>query len=98
MVVVRAKRRCPAAAMSALAEEGAGGGNGDRQRSNGECRGRRGDSGGGEGEDADAASEAGSEAAAAAAAMAEDSVEEQGGHADTPMLDVSIEAVIIVFL
>ena len=93
MVVVRAKRRC-LAAMSALAEEGAGGGNGDRQRSNGECRGRRGDSGGGEGEDADAASEAGSEAAAAAAAaaMAEDSVEEQGGRADTPMLDVSIEA------
>ena len=85
MVVVRAKRRCPAA-MSALAEEGAGGGNGDRQRSNGECRGRRGDSGG-EREDADAASEAGSEAAAAAAAaMREDSVEEQGGHADTPML------------
>ena len=79
MVVVRAKRRCPAA-MSALAEEGAGGGNG-------ECHGRRGDSGGGEREDADAASEAGSEAAAAAAAtMREDSVEEQGGHGGTPML------------
>ena len=81
MVVVRAKRRC-LAAMSALAEEG------DRQRSNGgECHGRRGDSGG-EGEDADGASVAGSEAAAAAA-MAEDSIEEQGGHADSPMLFLS---------